>query len=203
MKQGRGNRGCLGARPGDGVCKVWVGRVEGKEEEKSNLLTSKSCTMGTSREGGHAATEHREMEITTTEATAPATPNHPTPPVPAGPQEQRLEGHACQRLGCRGRSKARGSPRARNSSTASRTSASWKLGSDWAVPEAGTDLLLALTSSQAGTQQGEGEEGQGLGTAVPLPSQAGLRPTVPPHRALTKPTSPTHCSETQVDVLSG
>lgn len=55
---------------------VWLGRKEGKEEEKSNLLTSKSCTTGTSREGGHAATKHRETEITTTEA-APAAPAQP------------------------------------------------------------------------------------------------------------------------------
>lgn len=47
----------------------------GEEEEKSNPLTSKSCTTGTSREGGHAATKHRETEITTTEATAEAPPD--------------------------------------------------------------------------------------------------------------------------------
>lgn len=58
---------------------VRLGRMEGKEEEKSNLLTSKSCTTGTSREGGHAATKHRETEITTTEA---------TPSAPAQPQSQ-------------------------------------------------------------------------------------------------------------------
>lgn len=58
------------------MCKVWLGRTQGKEEEKSNLLTSKSCTTGTSREGGHAATKHRETEITITAATAqpPPTP---------------------------------------------------------------------------------------------------------------------------------
>lgn len=61
---------------------VWLGRKEGKEEEKSNLLTSKSCTTGTSREGGHAATKHRETEITTTEA---------TPAAPAQPQSQRRQ----------------------------------------------------------------------------------------------------------------
>lgn len=55
---------------------VRLGRMEGKEEEKSNLLTSKSCTTGTSREGGHAATKHRETEITTTEATPQPQPNH-------------------------------------------------------------------------------------------------------------------------------
>lgn len=54
------------------MCKVWLGRTEGKEGEKSNPLTSKSCTTGTSREGGHAATKHRETEITITEATAAA-----------------------------------------------------------------------------------------------------------------------------------
>lgn len=51
----------------------WEDRGEG--EEKSNPLTSKSCTTGTSREGGHAASKHRETEITTTEATAAAPPN--------------------------------------------------------------------------------------------------------------------------------
>lgn len=54
------------------MCKVWLGRTEGKEEEKSNPLTSKSCTTGISREGGHAATKHRETEITITEATTAA-----------------------------------------------------------------------------------------------------------------------------------
>lgn len=67
-----GEAGCTGARPGDRLCEVWLRRMEGKEEEKSSLLTSKSCNTGASREGGHAATKHREMEITTTEATAAA-----------------------------------------------------------------------------------------------------------------------------------
>lgn len=49
-----------------------AGENEGKKEEKSNLLTSKSCTTGTGREGGHAATKHRETEITMTEANAAA-----------------------------------------------------------------------------------------------------------------------------------
>lgn len=61
---------------------MWLGRVEGKEEEKSNLLTSRSCTTGTSREGGHAATKHREMEVTTAEAAAAA---------PSPPQSQRRQ----------------------------------------------------------------------------------------------------------------
>lgn len=72
VQRGQGSWECIGAKPGRGVCKVWLGRIEGKEEEKSNLLTSKSCTTGTSREGGHAATKHRETEITITEATAAA-----------------------------------------------------------------------------------------------------------------------------------
>lgn len=59
-----------------------AGEDEGKEEEKSNPLTSKSCTTGTSRAGGHAATKHRETEITTTEATAAA---------PAQPQSHRCQ----------------------------------------------------------------------------------------------------------------
>lgn len=62
----------MGAKPGGGVCKMWLGRTEGKEEEKSNPLTSKSCTTGISREGGHAATKHRETEMTITEATTAA-----------------------------------------------------------------------------------------------------------------------------------
>lgn len=82
------------------MCKVWLGRTEGKEEEKSNPLTSKSCTTGTSREGGHAATKHRETEITITEATTAAS-TQPEPRLPAGRGEQCLEGHACQKLGCR------------------------------------------------------------------------------------------------------
>lgn len=69
---GQESWGCIGAKPGGGVCKVWLGRTEGKEEEKSNPLTSKSCTTGISREGGHAATKHRETEITITEATTAA-----------------------------------------------------------------------------------------------------------------------------------
>lgn len=77
-----GEAGCTGARPGCGLCKVWLGRMEEKEEEKSDLLTSKSCTTGTGREGGHAATKHRETEITITEATATG---------PAQPQCQHLQ----------------------------------------------------------------------------------------------------------------
>lgn len=45
----------------------------GEEEEKSSPLTSRSCTTGTGREGGHAATGHRETEITTTSRGAHAT----------------------------------------------------------------------------------------------------------------------------------
>lgn len=66
----------------------------GEEEEKSSPLTSKSCTMGTSREGGHAATKHRETEITTTGASATAPPNRgahaPWPPAWPGSSVRRL-----------------------------------------------------------------------------------------------------------------
>lgn len=86
------------------MCKVWLGRTEGKEEEKSNPLTSKSCTTGISREGGHAATKHRETEITITEAPRQPSPNHRAKAV-SGARGAVSGGHACQRLGCRGEAK--------------------------------------------------------------------------------------------------
>lgn len=78
---------------GRGQARRWgvpgVPERTGEEEEKSSPLTSRSCTAGTGREGGHAATRHRETEITTTGHGAHAA---------RGPGSS-VGGHACP-LGC-------------------------------------------------------------------------------------------------------
>lgn len=165
------------------MCKVWLGRTEGKEEEKSNPLTSKSCATGTSREGGHAATKHRETEITITEATTAASTQ---------PQSQ-----GCQRG--LGSSAWRAMP-ARDLGQG-RSKAQCSLGPD---QQPGVQDNHALHGSHVLTAP---DSKAGKDKLLRVTILAGRHSGRPPCHLTgpncTESSSPTHCPETQLGVLFG
>lgn len=179
----------MGARTGDKA-------GEGGERE-SDLLTSKSCTTGTSREGD------MQQPNTGRQKLPPPKPRHSPPPTSAGSRAQEvqcLEGHACQRLRGAGEKQSLGLSRALEQwrRPPGQLCAPGKPSPDRSTSKAGKFRLLGsnvLPAGHAGTHRtGLGRMLSNATSQSGVPNQ--LHYLTGPN--FTQSSSPTHCSETQL-----
>lgn len=130
------------------------GGERGREKQSANLQILHhghqqgrwACSNRTQGDGNYYHRSHCRSPRPTT-----------VPAPPAGPREQHLEAHACQRLGCRGRSKAWSSL---GPGTAARPPGQlrtpWKPCPHWGLTQRpGRTRCSQTASSQVGPQAGE------------------------------------------------